>query len=577
MAAAHSLALATSIAATLMTALPAQADNLPAEALPDTSPQAPLSLSCHDVVFGDFVPDREPFGMTGGSNAKAKYSVDTVWTATSPDGTIATMRTVAINNNSGKLIATGNNPDVFFIEFTDPRTGVRTPRLTEREGEPGDSWVLEVEYNRPIGSARVLAGDVDSQYVNSNIRFRDILEVESFLNGTSISSTNTYAGSVLVESLSGNKHTFTDDASSTDNSNSSNTQGLGPNPSEGGTSNRVVVDYQNTFIDTTQITYAVGESLDGAATQSIFMTSGMAAGCNISGNAFEDASRDDLLSSGESGLDEVTVTLYKDDGDNILETNGDDLLIETKETQNGGQYLFTNLAETTNYWVSIDETDGDLGGLAYGGGDVEASQTNPRQVTLLTTDLFNIDFPFDPSGKAQMALVKRITAINRGRVDEQLFDDTYVDVGSPDDDDNAVEWPVNYLSGVVNGITIQPGDEIEYTIYFLSNGSAVAQDFRLCDRIPDHLTFSDDAFDIDTGVMLGLANGNQPLTNAEDIDTGAYIATNEASLAYCRYDLTQGNQTQDNGFIIVNVGDVSPAADDPTGAYGFVRFRATVN
>ncbi|MFG6099459.1 hypothetical protein SPB21_29720 [Leptothoe sp. ISB3NOV94-8A] len=577
MVAAHSLALATSIATTLMTALPAQANNLPVEAWPDSSPQAPLSLSCHDMAFGDFVPDREPFGMTGGSNARPKYSVDTVWTATAPNGTTATMRTVAINNNSGKFIATGNDPDVFFIEFTDPRTGISTPRLTEREGDPGDSWVLEVEYNRPIGNARVLAGDVDSQYVNSNVRFRDILEVESFLGGTSISSTNTYVGSILVESLSGNKHTFTDDSSSTDNPNASNTEGLGPNPSENDPSNRIVVDYQNTFIDTTQITYAVGASLDGGATQSIFMTSGMAAGCHISGNAFEDTSQDDLLSSGERGLDEVTVTLYKDDGDNILETNGDDLLIEVKETQNGGEYSFTNLAENTNYWVDIDETDGDLKGLLYGGGDAEASQINPRQVTLLTTDILNINFPFDPAGNAQMALVKRITAINRGQADEQVFDDTYVDVGSPDDDDNAAEWPANYLSGVVGGISVQPGDEIEYTIYFLSNGSTVAQDFRLCDRIPDYLTFADDAFNPDTGIMLGLANGNQVFTNTEDLDIGAYIASNSASLNYCRYDLTLGSQTQDNGFIIVNVGDVPPASSDPTGAYGFVRFRATVN
>ncbi len=576
MAAAHSLALATSIVATLIIASPAQA-TFPLEALPDTSPQAPISLSCHNTLFGDFVPDRAPFGMTGGSNPAAKYSVDTVWTATAPDGTTATLRTVAINNNSGQFVASGNDPDIFFIEFTDPETGLRTPKLTERKGEPGDSWVLEIDYNRPIGSSRILVGDIDSQYVNSNVRFRDILEVESSLNGTSISSTNTYTGSILVESLLGNKHSFADDPSSTDNSNSSNTQQLGPNPSEDETSNRIVVDYQNMFIDTTQITYAVGVPLDGGATQSIFLTSGMAAGCQISGTAFEDGSRDDLLNNSESGLDEVTVTLYKDDGDNILETNGDDLLIETQATQNSGQYLFANLAENETYWVDIDETDPELEGLIYGGGDVEVSQTNPRQVTLLTTDILNINFPFEPSEKPQMALVKRITAINRGQADEQLFDSTYVDVGDPDDDDNAPEWPANYLSGVVNGISVEPGDEIEYTIYFLSNGGTVAQDFRLCDRIPDYLTFVENAFATDTGIMLGRNSGEQSLTNAEDLDLGAYIANNSDSLSYCRYDLTQGSQTQDNGFIVVNVGDVPSASNDPTGAYGFVRFRAQVD
>ena len=207
----HSLTLAATIATSLITASPARA-NLPLDALPDTLPPEAISLSCHDVVFGDFVPDQTPFGMTVGQNPRPKYSADTTWTATAPDGSTATLRTVAINNNSGKFIATGDDPDIFFVGFTDPKTGIRTPRLTEREGEPGDEWVLEIEYNRPISGSRVLLGDIDSQYVNDNLRFRDILEVESFLDATSTASSNTYVGSILVENLSGNKHTFFDDA-----------------------------------------------------------------------------------------------------------------------------------------------------------------------------------------------------------------------------------------------------------------------------------------------------------------------------------------------------------------------------
>ncbi|MEM9163784.1 MAG: hypothetical protein AAGC54_12040 [Cyanobacteria bacterium P01_F01_bin.4] len=336
-----------------------------------------------------------------------------------------------------------------------------------------------------------------------------------------------------------------------------------------------MVDYENTFIDSVQITYGVGESLDGGATQSVFMTSGMAAGCQISGTAFEDTSQDDLLDSDENGLNEVAVTLYKDDGDNILETNGDDLLIEVQNTQNGGEYLFTNLAENEVYWVDVDEIDPDLGGRLYGGGDVDNTQTAPRQVALLTADMMDINFPFDALPRAQMALVKRITAINRGQANEQLFDTSFVDVDSHDDD-NALEWPTNYLNGVVDGINVQSGDEIEYTIYFLSNGGSVAKDFRLCDRIPDYLTYVDDAFNPDAGILLGLDSGNSNLTNTEDADKGAYIASNSDSITHCRQDLTGGSQTQDNGFIVVNVGDVPAASIDPSGAYGFVRFRAQV-
>lgn len=180
------------------------------------------------------------------------------------------------------------------------------------------------------------------------------------------------------------------------------------------------------------------------------------------------------------------------------------------------------------------------------------------------------------SNRPEMVLVKRITAINRGQANEQLFEDTYVDVGSDSDGDNAPEWPANYLGGVVGGVDVQPGDEIEYTIYFLSNGATMAEDFRLCDRIPDYLSFADDAFSPDAGILLGLASGNSPLTNTEDGDQGAYISSNSESLPHCRQDLSIGSQTQDNGFIIVNVGDVPSALDNPTGAYGFVRFQAQV-
>jgi hypothetical protein len=62
-----------------------------------------------------------------------------------------------------------------------------------------------------------------------------------------------------------------------------------------------------------------------------------------------------------------------------------------------------------------------------------------------------------------------------------------------------------------------------------------------------------------------------------DIDAGAYIASNSDAFPYCRQDLTQSNPTQDNGFIVVNVGDVPAASSDPMGAYGFVRFRAQVD
>jgi uncharacterized repeat protein (TIGR01451 family) len=575
----------------------------PPGALPNSTPPPPTSLSCHDTVFGNFVPDRSPF-----STSPNKYSVDTVWTATAFDGTTATLRTVAINDNSGNFVSTGSDPDVFFLDFVDPNTGFSTPKLTEREGEPGDSWVLELQYNRPIGSARILIGDVDSQFSSATTQFKDIVSVESFLNNTSISSTHTYRGSILVESTSGNRHTFEDNPAQTDNAVSGNVDKLGPNPADSSASNRIVVDYENTFVDTAQITYAVGKPLTGAATQSVFMTSGMAAGCRISGTAFGDASANDLLDNGEVGLNNVTVTLYKDDGDNLFETNGDDLLIETYSTQNGGDYLFTNLAEGENYWVDIDTADPDLNGYRYGGGDVEITQTDPRSVVLGTQDVGGVTFPFDLFVNVRVALIKRITAINRGLGNAQLFDTAFVDVGTSNDDDNETNWPggtasangggtvESYLAGMDN-VTARPGDQVEYTLSFLSHGDGAAKDTLICDRIPPNTTFVHDAFNSSTpaapgnsdrGIFVSFNSANVALTNLNDGDEipntggndngvgGYYFPANlEPSTVFSGIDC---GGTNGNGAIVVDLSDIPNATGEgtPVNSYGFIRFKVVV-
>ncbi|MEO0394812.1 MAG: hypothetical protein AAF243_02355 [Cyanobacteria bacterium P01_A01_bin.137] len=560
-----SLTLAAAIGASLLAALPAQANSFPAGALPDSLPQTPVSLSCHDTIFGDFIPDKPHFGTT--NKGRKQYSFDTKWVATASDGTTATLQTIQVNNNSGSFLTGGTNPDVFFQEFVDPQTGFVSPKLTEQEGSPGDSWVLEIEYSRPIGNARLLVGDVDSDQPSAVGRFKDVVTVEGLLDNTAVDVSQYYAGSMLQTSVSGTAYTFHD------------IPPLGVNPPESATSNRIVADYESRFVDRIQITYAVGESLEGRVRQSIFVASGMAAGCQLSGTTFDDQIANDVFDEGsETGLSEVAISLYLDDGDNVFEVNGDDLFIETQDTGSRGNYLFSNLAENSNYWVDVNTADSDLDGWTYGGGDVDLTQTVPRLISIAASDVGEVNFPFDPSVlKPNIALVKRITAINRGQANERLFDTAYVDVGSRDDEDNAPEWPTNYLNGVVDGGSVQAGDVIEYTIYFLSNGGAAAQDFRLCDRIPDYLTFVDNAYGADAGILLDLANDNTSnniLTNSDDSDKGAYISTNSASLAYCGQDISGG--IQDQGFVAVSIDNVPTASNNSQGAYGFMRFHAQV-
>jgi uncharacterized repeat protein (TIGR01451 family) len=95
-----------------------------------------------------------------------------------------------------------------------------------------------------------------------------------------------------------------------------------------------------------------------------------------------------------------------------------------------------------------------------------------------------------------LLLVKRITAINGADVTNVVDD-----LGSSND--NAINWPLplngannisTYLRGAINGGTMKPGDLLEYTIYFLSNGGAAATNINFCDLVPSNSTFVPDSF-----------------------------------------------------------------------------------
>lgn len=114
----------------------------------------------------------------------------------------------------------------------------------------------------------------------------------------------------------------------------------------------------------------------------------------LSGQVFEDTNDSDLLENNKPRLNDISVSIYLDDGDDAFETDGSDVLIGTTET-NLGRYNFSNLAPNQKYWVRVDPDDVDLNGYSYGGGDVVADQVNPRLVSITTQEVANINFPFD--------------------------------------------------------------------------------------------------------------------------------------------------------------------------------------
>jgi uncharacterized repeat protein (TIGR01451 family) len=184
-------------------------------------------------------------------------------------------------------------------------------------------------------------------------------------------------------------------------------------------------------------------------------------------------------------------------------------------------------------------------------------------------------------------LVKRITALN-----STSYTDT-IDDPADTNDDSSLNWTTNYLIGRTGkGITaadtvpVKPGDVLEYTIYFLSDGAASAQNVTVCDLIPSNTTFISNTFDSSTpkdsatstgnfGMRLTIDSNTVYLSNNDDApDRGQYFAPNTSAPCGTNSALI----TVPNGAVTVKLNNIPNATAKGTpNSFGFIRFRAKVN
>ncbi|MGC1395474.1 MAG: hypothetical protein WA828_14420, partial [Coleofasciculaceae cyanobacterium] len=116
--------------------------------------------------------------------------------------------------------------------------------------------------------------------------------------------------------------------------------------------------------------------------------------------------------------------------------------------------------------------------------------------------------------------------------------------------------------------SLQSGDEVEYTVYFLSNGGTNAINTRICDAIPDGTTFIPNSFGAGIGMLLNQGGTQTPLTNASDTDQGTFASPLTAVTTPCP------NTNNPTGAVFFPLGDVPNIA--PNNA-GFVRFRVKID
>jgi uncharacterized repeat protein (TIGR01451 family) len=176
----------------------------------------------------------------------------------------------------------------------------------------------------------------------------------------------------------------------------------------------------------------------------------------------------------------------------------------------------------------------------------------------------------------RLLLVKRITAINGVPINTMIDDPTT-------NTDNHPAWPAGYLKGLVDGGTVKPKDDVEYTIYYLSSGDFPVTNGKFCDRVPSETSFFTKGYNgqtpvaagatpgSDIGVRFDKANLTEYISGDADGDKGTFFAAGVNPNVTC-----SGANT--NGAITVNMGTVIQAGygGNPSQAYGLVRFKSKV-
>lgn len=225
--------------------------------------------------------------------------------------------------------------------------------------------------------------------------------------------------------------------------------------------------------------------------------------------------------------------------------------------------------------------------------------TTPKVVPAFNVgiaDIINEDFGIAQSAK--VILVKRITGIKLAgssawvrtlnpRDNTPLNTAIHNPLDTANDDSSTVnKWPNNqYLIGAYNAGKIMPGDELEYTIYYLSTQGTGAKSLNICDPIRGTQTYT-------TGSMQLLPGGSTaPISLTDAVDTtidraNSYTAGNAPS--NCATSVTSAGR--DNGGVAIQIvgtgASIQPdlavirgatAAGTPQTSYGWFRLMTKVD
>ena len=160
----------------------------------------------------------------------------------------------------------------------------------------------------------------------------------------------------------------------------------------------------------------------------------------------------------------------------------------------------------------------------------------------------------------RLRLVKRITNITRrGAPIAGLAFNSFVD-DPADPNDTVPGWSQLSPVGLLRAGSppqVKSGDEIEYTVYYLNDGTTDLADTSICDAIPDQTTFVPNSLQTQQGAAA-IAPGGQFFSPLSPLP-----ANNPCT-----------SQTNGNGTALLNLGTLSSAVGTNVGLF---RFRTRIN
>jgi uncharacterized repeat protein (TIGR01451 family) len=184
----------------------------------------------------------------------------------------------------------------------------------------------------------------------------------------------------------------------------------------------------------------------------------------------------------EVGTNAVFGTTIINDNAILVDINSGKVL-QSVVVATDGTYSFPGVTANTDVKILLSPTPGNIGSIPpAAAAPIGWASTSPQDAGTFNAGLYPITGKdFGIRQKAKLVLYKLITKVNGQTINPN--DGTNLTVVATDTFNNVGNWPANYLVGKTDAGKVQPGDTLEYTVYFLNNQGSDATSVKICDPI----------------------------------------------------------------------------------------------